>query len=107
MRRRLRILIVLASTFAMVAVLGVGTAFAGHPGSPTQWDCNSYSENVGAENLACGDDLAAIILTGGTAVKEETLGPILFGPAGNSNGQFRGIDNNPFCLLHDSDTLAP
>ena len=108
MKKRFRLLIVLASTFAMVAVMGVGTAFAGNTGPPTQWDCTSYDMDVGAENLACGDDPTDIINSGGTAVKEQTLAPILTLPTvnGQNNGQFRGIDRNPFCLLHDSDTAA-
>ena len=107
MKRRLRRLTVFGGVVGLVMALNVGTAFAGNTGPPTQWDCNSYDLNVGAENLACGDDPADIINSGGTAVKEQTLGPILFGPAGASSGQFRGIDRNPFCLLHDSDTPTP
>jgi len=107
MRKRFRIFIVLASTFAMVAVLGVGTAFASN--SPaTDWDCTDYNQDVGADNLACSDSEVDIVNSGGTAVKPQTLAPILTLPSGNGqdNGQFRGIDNNPFCLLHDSDTAA-
>lgn len=37
----------------------------------------------------------------GSAVKEQTLGPILDGPAGVlTNGQFAGMDRNAFCLIH-------
>ena len=95
MRKRFRILLVLASTFAMVLMLNVGTALADHTGAPTQWICDGpYDGDFG--NCDPED-----VTDEGSAVKEQTLGPILNGPAGQvANGQFRGIDRNPFCLIH-------
>ena len=118
MRRRLRILIVLASTFAMVLMLNVGTALADNTGAPTVWDCSEfdpdteeggYSLDVGAPIFACVDEPGVISDTGsdGIAVSERTLAPILTLPAGVVPGLFNGIDRNPFCLLHDSDRLVP
>ena len=51
MRRRLRILIVLASTFAMVLMLNVGTAFA-HPNEPA-----APNNPFGADNAVFGPGL--------------------------------------------------
>ena len=109
MRRRLRILIVLASTFAMVLVLNVGTAFADNTGDPTSWTCEVYDLEIAPGVFACGDDQADIIETGGTAVSDRTLGPIFNLPsvAGGMNGLFAGIDNNPFCLIHVNPPASP
>ena len=100
MKRRFRILIVLASTFAMVLVLNVGTAFAGNTGAPTQWTCDGPYDGL-FDNCDPDD-----VDNAGSAVKEQTLGPILFGPAGLvAEGEFRGIDRNPFCLIHGNPDL--
>jgi hypothetical protein len=95
MRRSLRVLIVLASTIVLVLALSVGTAFAGNTGAPTKWDC------AGAYDGPFDNCDPADVVNAGSAVKEQTLGPILLGPAGEvAKGQFRGIDRNPFCLIH-------
>ena len=95
MKRRWRVLVVMASVIAMVLAFNVGAASAGHTGAPTLWECaGAYDGPFG--NCDSGD-----VINEGSAVKEQTLGPILNGPAGQvAKGQFKGIDRNPFCLIH-------
>ena len=88
MRRRLRILIVLASTFAMVLMLNVGTAFANDKGEATHWTCTTTV-----------DGFCAVPVEGGEATTH-VLGPIFINTPLNP-GQFVGVPNNPLCLLHE------
>ena len=80
MRRRLRILIVLASTFAMVLMLNVGVALADH------------GENAQRFEGATGLSVSAPV---GTA-----LGFPDPGTHKGLSGNFNGIDNNPNCPAH-------
>ncbi len=78
MKRRLRILVVLVSTVAMVLVLNVGVAFAHPDNAPFTDDVND-----------------AVVVAPVGSVLEPSVGvhPGL-------NGAFVGIDNNPNCPLH-------
>ena len=96
MRRRLRILIVLASTFAMVLMLNVGTAFANDKGHATNWTCTLTVE-----------DLCVAPVPGGEATMH-ALGPVFNSPAfTEGQGFFFGVPNNPLCLLHEGGDPNP
>ncbi len=81
MKRRLRILVVLVSTVAMVLVLNVGVAFA-HP-----------------DSAPFTDDVADAVRTP-PPVGSHIFSPQAPGHPGFLNGEFSGIDNNPNCPLH-------
>ena len=98
MRRRLRILIVLASTFAMVMVLNVGTAFAENAGDPVDWTCISTEDTTMGECTQWE--------TEGIAA-QNAIGPVLFNTPATVAGRFVGIDRNPLCLLHDFADFPP
>jgi len=107
MRRRLRILVVLASTFAMVLVLGVGTAFANDTGAATAWHCLDASgagegdfcdfttERAVADGVAAMNALAPVgsHLTDAAATRP--------GFATDDSPAAVALWNNPLCPFHD------
>ena len=109
MRRRFRILIVLASTLAMVLMLNVGTAFADHTGG-TEWTCDT---NAGAaeggfcpEGGGANTDGAATLIGPAALNAFEPVGRHVFAPGAKASDAAReaprnGIVNNPLCPLHE------
>ena len=87
MKRSLRILIVLASTFAMVLVLNVGVAFA-HPGGAE----DAFTANSLDNSAPVGSNI-------GPAAATDHPGFVNGFQNSNSNA-FNAIAGNPLCPLH-------
>ena len=107
MRRRLRVLIVLASTLAMVLVLGVGTAFANDKGAATHWTCL----DVGGQGEGEFCDFTTDRAVADGVAAERAFAPVgshFPAAAGNGPGFVNpdspaavALFNNPLCPFHD------
>ena len=96
MRKRFRTLIVLASTFAMVLVLGVGTAFANDKGDATDWDCITREANGACSEpdpATFGVAATKAFAPVGSHIPDEAF-PAFGGQAGLA------LFNNPLCPFH-------
>ena len=94
MKRRIRILVVLASVLAMMT-LSVGTAYADHGTDAHGNPAPPFEDAVGKS----GKDATA------TTPVDAPVGTALGFPVpgthpGIVNGNFNGIDNNPNCPAH-------
>ncbi len=94
MRKRFRTLIVLASTFVMVLVLGVGTAFANDKGDATDWTCNTrevggFCSDASDFGVAATNAFAPV----GSHIPDAAF-PAFGGQAGLA------LFNNPLCPFH-------
>lgn len=92
MRKRFRILLVLASTFAMVLMLNVGTAFAHEPANTVQ---------LGVPNSPFGSDPPLTALLGNS---QDRGGANVNG----IDGLFQGfVVHAPTCSIHQDVDAAP
>ena len=108
MRKRFRTLIVLASTFAMVLVLGVGTAFANDKGDATLWTCDDAGTAIEGEFCSFDDpdnlnEIGVAAINASAPVGSHipaAAGPAFEGQAGIA------LFNNPLCPFHGVDPTS-
>ena len=105
MKRRLRILVVLVSTVAMVLMLNVGVALADHGDNPNS-PFVAAEDNDGATQTSPRTDevlsgpRADAALTPGAIPVGSALGFPFPGTHPGNTGNFNGIANNPNCPAH-------
>ena len=99
MRKRFRTLIVLASTFAMVLVLGVGPAFADDKGNDNFFSCNARdADGFCTDPVDLGVAAENAYAPVGSHIPDAAF-PAFGGQAGLA------LFNNPLCPFHGA--VAP